>query len=113
MDSTKTDVSYETLVSKIKEGGAQKYHAKNASQNKLFARERLSLLFDEGEFYEEDGLFANNQAGDLPADGVITVTGKINGQTVCAMANDSTVKAGSWGARTVEKSSAFRKRHSA
>ncbi|RXY99368.1 acyl-CoA carboxylase subunit beta [Fictibacillus sp. S7] len=103
MDSTKTDVSYETLVSKIKEGGAQKYHAKNASQNKLFARERLSLLFDEGEFYEEDGLFANNQAGDLPADGVITVTGKINGQTVCAMANDSTVKAGSWGARTVEK----------
>lgn len=103
MDSTKTDMSYETLVSKIKEGGAQKYHEKNASQNKLFARERLSLLFDEGQFYEEDGLFANNQAGDLPADGVITVTGKINGQTVCAMANDSTVKAGSWGARTVEK----------
>ncbi|MDN4523526.1 acyl-CoA carboxylase subunit beta [Fictibacillus fluitans] len=103
MDSTKTDLSYETVVSKIKEGGSEKYHAKNASQNKLFARERLSLLFDDGEFYEEDGLFANNQAGDLPADGVITVTGKINGQTVCAMANDSTVKAGSWGARTVEK----------
>jgi acetyl-CoA carboxylase carboxyltransferase component len=39
----------------------------------------------------------------LPADGVVTGIGKINGQTVCVMANDSTVKAGSWGARTVEK----------
>ena len=41
--------------------------------------------------------------GDLPADGVVTAIGKINGQTVCVMANDSTIKAGSWGARTVEK----------
>ena len=39
----------------------------------------------------------------LPADGVVTGIGKINGQTVCVMANDSTVKAGSWGAKTVEK----------
>ena len=39
----------------------------------------------------------------LPADGVVTAIGKVNGQTVCVMANDSTVKAGSWGARTVEK----------
>ncbi len=40
---------------------------------------------------------------DLPADGVVTGTGKIDGRTVCFMANDSTVKAGSWGWRTVEK----------
>ena len=39
----------------------------------------------------------------LPADGVVTAMGKVNGQTVCVMANDSTVKAGSWGSRTVEK----------
>ena len=39
----------------------------------------------------------------MPADGVVTAMGKVNGQTVCVMANDSTVKAGSWGARTVEK----------
>ena len=51
----------------------------------------------------EDGRFANYEAADLPADGVVTAMGKINGQTVCVMANDSTVKAGSWGARTVEK----------
>src|SRR5699024_6678422 len=34
---------------------------------------------------------------------VVTGMGKINGQNVCVMANDSTVKAGSWGKRTVEK----------
>ncbi len=39
----------------------------------------------------------------MPADGVVTAIGKINGRVVCVMANDSTVKAGSWGARTVEK----------
>ncbi len=39
----------------------------------------------------------------MPADGVVTAMGKVDGQTVCVMANDSTVKAGSWGARTVEK----------
>lgn len=86
----------------IESGGHPKYHEKNESQNKLFVRRRLELLFDDG-FYEEDGKFANCQEKDLPADGVVTAIGKINGQTVCVMANDSTVKAGSWGARTVEK----------
>lgn len=86
----------------IQKGGAPKYHQKLERQNKLFVRERLKLLFDD-EFQLEDGLFANFMAGDLPADGVITAIGKVNGQTVCVMANDSTVKAGSWGARTVEK----------
>ena len=87
---------------KIEAGGQPKYHEKAKEQNKLFVRERLSLLFDEGK-YEEDGKFANFNAPDLPADGVVTAIGKINGQTVCVMANDSTIKAGSWGARTVEK----------
>ena len=54
-------------------------------------------------FEIEDAFFANCAREDLPADGVVTGIGKINGQTVCVMANDSTVKAGSWGARTVEK----------
>ncbi|MBN6185951.1 acyl-CoA carboxylase subunit beta [Aneurinibacillus sp. BA2021] len=89
-------------IEQIHRGGAEKYHAKNKEQNKLFVRDRLRLLFDD-EFQLEDGLFANFMAGDLPADGVVTAIGKVNGQTVCVMANDSTVKAGSWGARTVEK----------
>ncbi len=86
----------------IRQGGHAKYHEKNKEQNKLFVRDRLKLLFDD-EFVIEDGIFANYMAGDLPADGVVTAIGKINGNTVCVMANDSTVKAGSWGTRTVEK----------
>ena len=42
-------------------------------------------------------------AGDLPADGVVTGLATVDGRPVALMANDSTVKAGSWGARTVEK----------
>ncbi|MEH7382417.1 acyl-CoA carboxylase subunit beta [Bacillus sp. JJ1533] len=86
----------------IEAGGHEKYHQKLKEQHKLFVRDRLALLFDNG-IYQEDGKFANNTAGDLPADGVVTAIGEINGQQVCVMANDSTVKAGSWGARTVEK----------
>ncbi|MDY0324168.1 MAG: carboxyl transferase domain-containing protein, partial [Candidatus Carbobacillus sp.] len=87
----------------ILKGGKPEYHEKNAAQGKLFVRERLKRLFDDGQYVLEDGLFANWEAGDLPADGVVTAIGKIHGQTVCVMANDSTVKAGSWGAYTVEK----------
>ena len=62
----------------------------------------LDLLLDAASFVE-DGLLANALADDLPADGVVTGTGTIDGRPVCVMANDPTVKAGSWGARTVEK----------
>ncbi|AEV81047.1 carboxylase [Actinoplanes sp. SE50] len=83
-------------------GGAERYHAANAGKGKLFVRERVALLVDEGSFVE-DGLYANSLAEGLPADGVITGAARIDGRDVCVMANDSTVKAGSWGARTVEK----------
>lgn len=89
-------------IEKIEQGGKQKYHDSNADKGKLFARKRIELLFDQNVIVE-DALFANHSAEDLPADGVVTAIGKINGQTVCVMANDSTVKAGSWGKRTVEK----------
>ncbi|UHA73361.1 acyl-CoA carboxylase subunit beta [Paenibacillus sp. 481] len=89
-------------ISRILKGGTQAYHQKNAEQGKRFVRDRLKLLFDPG-FELEDGLFANCAEEGLPADGVVTGIGKINGRIVCVMANDSTVKAGSWGARTVEK----------
>nr|WP_241680127.1 acyl-CoA carboxylase subunit beta [Metabacillus mangrovi] len=89
-------------ASKAEAGGHEKYHEKARQQGKLFVRDRLKQLFDNGQ-YSEDGKFANHLAGDLPADGVVTAIGKVHGQTVCVMANDSTIKAGSWGARTVEK----------
>lgn len=89
-------------INKILEGGPKKYHDKLKEQKKLFVRERLKRLLDRNSF-QEDGRFANCEEEHLPADGVITGIGKINGQTVCIMANDSTVKAGSWGVKTVEK----------
>jgi acetyl-CoA carboxylase carboxyltransferase component len=87
---------------RVLKGGAPKYHAKNAETGKLFARDRIALLVDEGSFVE-DGLFANALDTELPADGVVTGLAKVDGRTVALMANDSTVKAGSWGKRTVEK----------
>ena len=90
------------LRENVERGGAPKYHDANAGKGKLFARERIRLLVDAGSFVE-DGLYANALAGDLPADGVVTGTATIGGRPVALMANDSTVKAGSWGARTVEK----------
>jgi acetyl-CoA carboxylase carboxyltransferase component len=83
-------------------GNLERGAEKLARQNKLFVRDRLSRLLDPGSFVE-DGLLANATAGDLPADGVVTGTGTVDGRPVCVMANDPTVKAGSWGARTVEK----------
>jgi len=69
---------------------------------RLTARERVDLLFDVGTFVE-DGALANALAGNLPADGVVTGQGLVEGRPALVVANDWTVKAGSWGARTVEK----------
>ena len=76
--------------------------AKLDSQGKLYVRDRIALLFDEGSFVE-DGRYANATATGLPADGVVTGRGEVDGRPAIVVANDPTVKAGSWGARTVEK----------
>ena len=75
---------------------------KLAGQGKLYVRDRIALLLDDGTFVE-DGQLANAQASGLPADGVITGQGLVDGRPALVVANDPTVKAGSWGARTVEK----------
>lgn len=69
---------------------------------KLPVRQRLATLLDEGTFVE-DGLLANAIADGYPADGVITGVGRVQGRHVAVIAHDPTVKAGSWGALTVEK----------
>ncbi len=83
-------------------GNLEQVGDKLARQGKLFVRDRLALLLDPDSVVE-DALLANAVAGDLPADGVVTGVGRVDGRPVCVMANDPTVKAGSWGARTVEK----------
>jgi acetyl-CoA carboxylase carboxyltransferase component len=104
-----SDDKIKAELTRIERGGAPKYHQKNAEQGKLFVRERVRLLIDEGSFVE-DGALANALDAELPADGVVTGLGRIGGRLIALMANDSTVKAGSWGRRTVEKTSASRSR---
>jgi acetyl-CoA carboxylase carboxyltransferase component len=93
----------ERRLERARAGGSEKARAKLAEQGKLMARERITALLDAGAPFVEDGLLANNLAADLPADGVVTGIGLIHGRQVAVMANDPSVKAGSWGARTVEK----------
>jgi acetyl-CoA carboxylase carboxyltransferase component len=83
-------------------GNLDREAEKLARQGKRFVRDRLARLLD-ADSLAEDALLANALAGDLPADGVVTGVGRVDGRPVCVMANDPTVKAGSWGARTVEK----------
>ncbi len=83
-------------------GGPERHHGKSAEQGKLPVRERLALLLDDGSFAEE-ALLANWDQDGLGADGVVTGVGEVDGRAVAVMANDPTVKAGSWGPKTVEK----------
>ncbi|HET9489655.1 MAG TPA: acyl-CoA carboxylase subunit beta [Methylomirabilota bacterium] len=85
------------------EQGHARYRDKLRAEGKLFVRERLKRLLDPGSEFQEDWLFARADEADTPADGVVTGVGRVSGRTVCIMANDYTVKAGSWGAKTVQK----------
>jgi methylmalonyl-CoA decarboxylase subunit alpha len=83
-------------------GGPEKYRERLPEQGKIGARERVELLVDRESFAEE-ALLANWDQEGLGADGVVTGMALVGGRRVALMANDPTVKAGSWGAKTVEK----------
>jgi methylmalonyl-CoA decarboxylase subunit alpha len=83
-------------------GGPSRHHEKLAEQGKLEARERVAQLIDPDSLSEE-ALLANWEKEVLGADGVVTGLASIGGRQVALMANDPTVKAGSWGPKTVEK----------
>jgi acetyl-CoA carboxylase carboxyltransferase component len=94
--------AHEQASEKALKGGPERHREKAIEQGKLPVRERIALLLDDGSFAEEARL-ANWQQEGLGADGVVTGVGEIDGRPVALMANDPTVKAGSWGPRTVEK----------
>jgi acetyl-CoA carboxylase carboxyltransferase component len=83
-------------------GGPERHHAKLAEAAKLPVRERVKRLVDPESFAEE-ALLANWEKEGLGADGVVTGLALIGGRRTALMANDPTVKAGSWGPKTVEK----------
>jgi methylmalonyl-CoA decarboxylase subunit alpha len=83
-------------------GGPGRHHDKSREQGKLPVRERVARLVDPGTFVE-DALLANWEQEGFGADGVVTGMAQVGGRPVALMANDPTVKAGSWGPKTVEK----------
>jgi acetyl-CoA carboxylase carboxyltransferase component len=97
-----TEEELKALRARVQQGGPAKYRERLASQRKWPVRERLARLLDP-DSWVEDGLLAENLEPELAADGVVTGLGRIEGRPVAVMANDPTVKAGSWGVRTVEK----------
>jgi acetyl-CoA carboxylase carboxyltransferase component len=93
----------------IKLGGGVKAQEKQRSQGKMTARERLDHLLDAGRFVEFD-LFARHIGSDygldraeLPADGVVTGHGRVNGRDVFVYSEDFTVVAGTYGERHGKK----------
>jgi len=100
-DVERTD-SLQEAVERSLAGGPERHREKAAGQGKLPVRDRVARLLDPGSFVEE-GLLANWDQDGLGADGVVTGLGAIGDRPVAVMANDPTVKAGSWGPKTVEK----------
>ena len=89
-------------MERARAGGPARHHEKAAEQGKLPVRERVGRLVD-AESFSEDALLASWEADGFGADGVVTGTATVAGRPICLMANDPTVKAGSWGPKTVEK----------
>jgi acetyl-CoA carboxylase carboxyltransferase component len=97
------------LEEQIKAGGGEKSVQKQHASGKLTARERLDLFFDAGSFQEID-LFVQHHSANfgmekvsIPADGVITGYGKVNGRTVCVYAQDFTSRGGTLGEMHAKK----------
>jgi 3-methylcrotonyl-CoA carboxylase beta subunit len=111
------------LEAKIRLGGGPERIEKQHKQGKLTARERIDLLLDEDSFRQEIGLLVAydqykaegsrqkaegreqgaEEIGPAPAAGVVTTIGRVGGREVVVVANDATVKAGSWWPETIKK----------
>jgi len=93
------------LEARLREGGGPKRIAKQHADGKLTARERIALLLDPRTRFQEVGLLIayDRYDGQAPAAGVVTGFGRVAGREVVVVANDATVKAGSWWPETITK----------
>lgn len=89
-------------AARAREGGSAAARAALSAAGKGFARDRVAALLDPGSFVE-NGLLARTMDEGLAADGVVTGMGTIGGRPVSIVANDFTVKAGTWGRQTIRK----------
>ncbi|MES4792943.1 MAG: hypothetical protein C4321_08105, partial [Chloroflexota bacterium] len=93
------------LEAQLQQGGGPDKIARQHDQKKLTARERIALLLDEDTWFQEVGLLVayDQYEGQAPAAGVVTGFGMVAGREVVIVANDATVKAGSWWPETIKK----------
>ncbi len=111
------------LEAKLRLGGGPEKIERQHKQGKLTARERIELLLDKNGYSQEVGLLVaydqykesegskqkaeggkkEEEIGGAPAVGVVTVVGLVEGREVVVVANDATVKAGSWWPETIKK----------
>jgi 3-methylcrotonyl-CoA carboxylase beta subunit len=93
------------LEQRLRLGGGEKRIARQHQQGKLTARERIGLLLDPRSRFQEIGLLVAHDRydGEAPAAGVVTGIGTVHGRPVVIIANDATVKAGSWWPETITK----------
>jgi 3-methylcrotonyl-CoA carboxylase beta subunit len=93
------------LEEKLRQGGGPDKIERQHQQKKLTARERIALLLDEGAHFQEVGLLVayDDYDGQAPAAGVVIGFGRVSGREAVVVANDATVKAGSWWPETIKK----------
>jgi len=93
------------LEAKLRAGGGPDKIERQHVQGKLTARERIDLLLDKDSYTQEIGLLVayDQYEGGAPAAGVVTVVGRVDAREVVVVANDATVKAGSWWPETIKK----------
>jgi 3-methylcrotonyl-CoA carboxylase beta subunit len=93
------------LEERLRQGGGPSRVERQHRAGKMTARERIESLLDPGAFFLEIGLLIayDRYEGQAPAAGVVTGIGKIEGRPAVVVANDATVKAGSWWPETIAK----------
>ena len=93
------------LETRLRLGGGPDKIDRQHQQGKLTARERIERLLDKESYAQEIGLLVayDQYEGGAPGAGVVTVVGRVEGREVVVVANDATVKAGSWWPETIKK----------
>jgi 3-methylcrotonyl-CoA carboxylase beta subunit len=107
MSLTELAHDFQAQEAVLRQGGSEAGRQRQKQLGRLTARERLDKLLDEGTPRFELGIWAGwrmyPQWGDVPAAGVVTLIGRIHGRPVMVVANDATVKAGTFFPQTVKK----------
>jgi acetyl-CoA carboxylase carboxyltransferase component len=93
------------LLATIRQGGGEQYQARQREQGKLFVRERIDKLLDAGSAFLEIAPFAAHELyGDwTPSAGIVAGIGRVSGLECMIIANDATVKGGTYYPLTVRK----------